>query len=194
MGRSIFCSICKQEKGPGCENGSRCRKCSSEVRKRQRAERRLARGWAPIGSGRRSPNCYDCGKLKENPKVGYCHECKRKHDNRWRLETGRTQRHRTGKCRCGNEFASFSVYQCIDCYRKKRIDNRNDPAYEDKVLKEKVRSLTRSYIKLGKLVKENCKICGTGENVEAHHEDYTKPLDVKWLCRTHHRELHEINK
>ena len=36
-----------------------------------------------------------------------------------------------------------------------------------------------------------CEVCGTRENIEKHHEDYTKPLKVRWLCRKHHRELHK---
>lgn len=43
----------------------------------------------------------------------------------------------------------------------------------------------------GKLKKEKCKICGKSE-VDAHHEDYSKPLEVIWLCRRHHKELHRI--
>lgn len=27
-------------------------------------------------------------------------------------------------------------------------------------------------------------------NFQAHHEDYSKPIDVMWLCFRHHRERH----
>lgn len=41
----------------------------------------------------------------------------------------------------------------------------------------------------GKLVKQPCIICNAA-NAEAHHHDYSKPLDVTWLCPVHHRRLH----
>lgn len=41
----------------------------------------------------------------------------------------------------------------------------------------------------GTLVKQPCEVCGD-PNVEAHHEDYTKPLEVRWLCFKHHRYQH----
>ena len=28
--------------------------------------------------------------------------------------------------------------------------------------------------------------------IEAHHPDYSRPLDVVWLCNSHHREAHAI--
>lgn len=37
----------------------------------------------------------------------------------------------------------------------------------------------------GKLIKGACEVCGEPE-VEAHHDDYAKPLDVRWLCPKHH--------
>ena len=42
----------------------------------------------------------------------------------------------------------------------------------------------------GKMVRQPCERCGMGELVHAHHDDYTKPLDVRWLCPLHHRERH----
>lgn len=43
----------------------------------------------------------------------------------------------------------------------------------------------------GKLIRQPCEICG--EHAQAHHDDYSKPLDVRWLCATHHAEWHKHN-
>lgn len=58
--------------------------------------------------------------------------------------------------------------------------------------KEKIdcRRRTRTAISNGTVVKLPCEVCGATK-VEAHHDDYNKPLDVKWLCRKHHVELHK---
>lgn len=36
-------------------------------------------------------------------------------------------------------------------------------------------------------------LCGEVET-DAHHDDYSKPLDVRWLCRRHHRAVHDAVK
>lgn len=41
----------------------------------------------------------------------------------------------------------------------------------------------------GRLKPQPCAVCGN-EKVEMHHADYSKPLEVTWLCRKHHGEVH----
>lgn len=53
----------------------------------------------------------------------------------------------------------------------------------------KVAYAVKYAVKSGKLIKLPCFVCGEIE-VEGHHPDYSRPLDVVWLCKTHHREVH----
>lgn len=39
-----------------------------------------------------------------------------------------------------------------------------------------------------------CERCGSERMVEAHHDDYDSPLDVRWLCRVCHKGWHIDNK
>ena len=41
----------------------------------------------------------------------------------------------------------------------------------------------------GRLVKTCCIVCGE-THVEGHHPDYSRPLDVVWLCAPHHHQIH----
>jgi hypothetical protein len=39
----------------------------------------------------------------------------------------------------------------------------------------------------GTLVRQTCQVCGSARS-HAHHDDYSKPLTVRWLCALHHKE------
>ena len=39
-----------------------------------------------------------------------------------------------------------------------------------------------------------CEQCGGNRMVEAHHDDYNRPFEVRWLCRGCHREWHKTHK
>jgi hypothetical protein len=49
-------------------------------------------------------------------------------------------------------------------------------------------------LRCGKLKKQPCVFCGAVGEVEAHHRDYSKPLDVTWLCRPCHRRFHALER
>lgn len=55
--------------------------------------------------------------------------------------------------------------------------------------KFKARTALTNAVKAGKIQRRPCVVCG-GLKSEGHHEDYSKPLDVVWLCRKHHMERH----
>lgn len=44
-------------------------------------------------------------------------------------------------------------------------------------------------IRDGALRRSPCVVCGN-EKADAHHDDYAKPLEVTWLCRSHHLQHH----
>jgi hypothetical protein len=37
---------------------------------------------------------------------------------------------------------------------------------------------------------ETCEVDGCDRRPQAHHDDYSKPFDVRWLCSRHHGEVH----
>lgn len=59
--------------------------------------------------------------------------------------------------------------------------------------KKTAQALVANQIRLGILKREPCEVCGSGFSVHAHHDDYDKPLDVRWLCSPHHRQWHVEN-
>ena len=69
---------------------------------------------------------------------------------------------------------------------KKRHDKANPK-------KRNARVAVGNAIRDGKLIKKCCEVCGNAESF-AHHDDYNKPLLVRWLCDFHHKEWHKSNE
>jgi len=57
--------------------------------------------------------------------------------------------------------------------------------------KMKAHKILRNALISNELDKEVCKICGKNETI-AHHDDYSKPLEVDWLCLDCHGLWHQI--
>ena len=56
--------------------------------------------------------------------------------------------------------------------------------------KNNARSVASQAKKKGKIKRKPCYICGD-RGMIMHHEDYNKPLEIIWLCKTHHYMLHQ---
>jgi len=65
-----------------------------------------------------------------------------------------------------------------------------DEKYRDKT-RQKVMNKVRWAIKTGKITKPMyCSCCGEIRKLNGHHKDYSKPLEVLWLCCACHKFLH----
>lgn len=45
-------------------------------------------------------------------------------------------------------------------------------------------------VRAGRLIKQPCEFCKDKKTVK-HHDDYSKPLEVRWMCRPCHRLYHK---
>lgn len=59
--------------------------------------------------------------------------------------------------------------------------------------KYKAHNLMSSATRNKSLIRLPCEIC-KDVKADGHHPDYTKPLEVIWLCRLHHKEQHAKEK
>jgi transposase-like protein len=55
---------------------------------------------------------------------------------------------------------------------------------------EAAKQAVKRAIKSGRLVKTSCECCGSNDNIRGHHDDYGKPLVVRWLCASCHFDWH----
>jgi Zn finger protein HypA/HybF involved in hydrogenase expression len=76
--------------------------------------------------------------------------------------------------------------QALQKTRKKWIENN--------AIKYAASLIVNNAVRSGKIKKlYTCEICGIGGRIHGHHDDYAKPLDVRWLCPQCHSDWHKIN-
>jgi len=128
--------------------------------------------------------CYVCRETKPSSQFALarrdlmCKPCRKEYD--------KARRHRASPV---NDSPAARA-------RKRRWNMENKNPY-----KQAARRAVRSAIERGDLVpRDECEACGESpmrsdgvRAVQAHHDDYSRPLSVRWLCPRCHRAWHKVN-
>jgi len=112
--------------------------------------------------------------------------------------------------KCFRALRSEAFYKspakvCKECHKAQMRVHYQEPGFKTKNaerqrarLKDKgnyakhdARMAVRQALERGEMVREsNCALCNSAEDIEAHHRDYSKKLEVIWLCRNCHAMHH----
>ena len=71
-----------------------------------------------------------------------------------------------------------------------RVWRKTHPLTPEQKKKDNCRSYLGVYVRRGKIKKLACEVCDD-INSQSHHDDYNKPLSVRWFCVKHHLEYHK---
>ena len=130
--------------------------------------------------------CFKCGKTKELTEFYKHKEMKDGHLN---------------KCKdCAKNDSIRNRGKNIEKIREydRKRGNRQSKTYLNEYRKKfpnkyRAHNIVNNSVRDGKLFKQPCEICGEGRGIHAHHDDYLKPLNVRWLCSAHHSQWHAKN-
>ena len=127
--------------------------------------------------------------IKRNAKEPYsqenvrcCRECNRNR-NKDRYHGDHEVRQKLAKARRKWAIKNRDKVQASH----KRYEERN-------AVKLKAKQQVRTAVRYGRLKRLPCAVCGAEEDIHGHHDSYEpeKWLDVRWLCRSHHKGWHRI--
>lgn len=140
----------------------------------------------------RMPICTKCSVEKSDsefyrgvPRCKECHKAavhanwlKKMEDPEWREMELTRHREKAKRMRSEGKFASPEATK----RGKKAWEARNKH-------KRYAQGKVAFAVRKGTLIRKPCEKCGSLDS-EAHHDDYSNPLDVRWLCDTHHKDHH----
>lgn len=123
---------------------------------------------------------------KKNGRGGTCMDCRRAYHRTWQSQPkARSKR---------LKYQRANAEQHAESSRRYRR-NRPDQVYasakrwqQANPEKRKAQTALNNAVRDGRVIKRPCEVCGN-KKADGHHDDYSKPLQVRWLCHKHHLEL-----
>lgn len=143
--------------------------------------------------------CFKCGRILSrsafysHPKMadgllGKCKECTRSDVRLHRLNNIEAHRaYDAARARLPHRVEAAKSYARTDAGKRshRRASAKQALLYPEK---RAARVAVGNALRDGRLVRSAC-ACGNTK-VQAHHRDYSIPLDVEWLCSGCHRDRH----
>lgn len=197
------CACCKEDKNTECFGKDKCRKdglnpyCKYCLKKKHETIKKekpetLAK-WRRAYNERHRMKIIDYRVKYHNENRDEILRKQREHYHKNKLER---QRKSAIKRRNPEERKKASL-------RTKEWNQKN-PGRQAKVVaewkkqnpkKSAIHSLVLYAVRVGILIRnEICESCGIKCKTQGHHEDYEKPLEVKWLCAICHGEKHRKHR
>lgn len=143
------------------------------------------------------PSC-ECGTCKTCKNRAYTRRWREQHPDRFKeLQASSYQRH-AAKRRAERAAYREANREKVLAADRDYTRNRRPKQTRDQ---EKNRARMEAWlaIKRGDLTPQPCEVCGESpvahdgrRAVHAHHDDYGKPLDVRWLCYPCHGKEHRL--
>jgi hypothetical protein len=143
----------------------------------------------PVGAVVETRSCRACGTTKPLPeftrdrksaggRTRECSACSRARWLRWKAANG--ERARESWRRHYRENRERLLAELAAHKRNHREEQRSrDAAWQAR--------------RDGRLIPSSCEVCGATDNIEGHHPDYRRALEVVWLCKSCHRNVHAGN-
>ena len=116
---------------------------------------------------------WKCSYRKEGY-LGQCKDCDRLKNRLYRER---------------NKEKSKEKYKRYYQLHKEEIKKKRLDWYHSHKNKFSAHQKVKNALFRGDLIKLSCQECGDKKSL-AHHPDYSKPLEVIWLCSKHHMRLH----
>lgn len=93
---------------------------------------------------------------------------------------------------CKVEFGPLDrltrIFCSVKCKSIWQTKEKRKPRQKPTVIARNAQRTLRYYIETGRMIRPlKCEECGcSGRKIEAAHHDYSRPLDVRWLCKSCH--------
>lgn len=119
---------------------------------------------------------FQVRKMSNDGRTASCKKCLQQRDR------ARYPKERASRLQLMKDYAKTD--------RGREISNRAKRGYANRYPgRAKANMALGNALRDGRVTRDPCHCCGAAE-VEGHHADYSRPLDVTWLCVEHHNQLH----